>query len=445
MASVGRDSAQTVLCAPFVLSVAPGAIVAGFDVHRRQITFDALDTVTGEVWRGQLESTPGAVEQWVGSFPGPGDPCRGRGVHGLVVCLPGLRAGRGGGAPGRAGGDQRAARPQAPRQDRSRRRQVAARAAAAKGGCRRPGARPSMCASGARARGCATRCCPSAPAGSSASARRCITTVSSAPPMTYAPSPAASSSPGWSCRLDAAERLRVALEIIDMLDIQLTAIERDLRALARHQVGCRALMGQYGMGELCALVTLVELGDVTRMHASRQAVRLAGLDIGVHRSDRHAQLGKLTRQGSAPLRWALYEAAQSACRPDQPGLRRLPRAQEPRPVAHPRVADHRPQARPALLPPPPSARPCRARAPRHHSHPPLPPSPTRPRCVPHVRPAPAAIEAPTAKRGRPTKDRAAAVAPPERPINHQVTDRHDRQSRAQISQGVHGARQPGGT
>ena len=77
-------------------------------------------------------------------------------------------------------------------------------------------------------------------------------------------------------------------------------------------------MTLYGMGELSALVTLVELGDVTRMHASRQAVRMAGLDIGVHRSDRHAQLGKLTRQGSAPLRWALFEAAQSACRPDKP-------------------------------------------------------------------------------------------------------------------------------
>ena len=63
MASVGRDTAQTVLCAPLVLGVAPGAIVAGFDVHRRQITFDALDTVTGEVWRGRLESTPGAVGQ----------------------------------------------------------------------------------------------------------------------------------------------------------------------------------------------------------------------------------------------------------------------------------------------------------------------------------------------------------------------------------------------
>ena len=65
MASGGRDTAQTVVCAPFVLGEAPGAIVAGFDVHRRQITFDAVDTVTGEVWRGQLESTPAAVEEWV--------------------------------------------------------------------------------------------------------------------------------------------------------------------------------------------------------------------------------------------------------------------------------------------------------------------------------------------------------------------------------------------
>ena len=58
-------------------------------------------------------------------------------------------------------------------------------------------------------------------------------------------------------------------------------------------------MGLYGMGELTSLVTLCELGDVSRLHASRQAVRMAGIDIGVHRSDRHARVGKLTRQGSA--------------------------------------------------------------------------------------------------------------------------------------------------
>ena len=45
---------------------------------------------------------------------------------------------------------------------------------------------------------------------------------------------------------------------------------------------------------------------------------MAGIDIGVHRSDRRARVGKLTRQGSPQLRWALYEAALSACRPSSP-------------------------------------------------------------------------------------------------------------------------------
>src|SRR5579863_27092 len=56
--SLGRETAQTVLCAPFPMGVAPGGIVAGFDVHRRQITFDALDTVTGETWRGSWNRAP---------------------------------------------------------------------------------------------------------------------------------------------------------------------------------------------------------------------------------------------------------------------------------------------------------------------------------------------------------------------------------------------------
>src|SRR3954466_7849529 len=40
------------------------AIVAGFDVHRRQITFDALDTETGEVTRGRIDASPAAVSLW---------------------------------------------------------------------------------------------------------------------------------------------------------------------------------------------------------------------------------------------------------------------------------------------------------------------------------------------------------------------------------------------
>jgi hypothetical protein len=44
------------------------AIVAGFDVHRRQITFDALNTETGEVSRGRIDATPAAVRAWVRRF-----------------------------------------------------------------------------------------------------------------------------------------------------------------------------------------------------------------------------------------------------------------------------------------------------------------------------------------------------------------------------------------
>jgi transposase len=84
------------------------------------------------------------------------------------------------------------------------------------------------------------------------------------------------------------------------------------------RAGCQALMRQYGIGPLTATTIVSELGDVTRLSASRKAVRCSGLDVGVHRSDARSRVGKLTRQGSPHLRWALYEAAQSACKPASP-------------------------------------------------------------------------------------------------------------------------------
>jgi transposase len=46
------------------------AIVAGFDVHRAQITFDALDQQTGEVSRGRIAAAPEAVRAWAARFAG---------------------------------------------------------------------------------------------------------------------------------------------------------------------------------------------------------------------------------------------------------------------------------------------------------------------------------------------------------------------------------------
>jgi hypothetical protein len=100
----------------------------------------------------------------------------------------------------------------------------------------------------------------------------------------------------------------------------------------------------------------------------RQAVRCAGLDIGVHRSDRRSRAGKLSRQGSPQLRWALYESAQAACRPTSPD--RADYLALARALARHSVADDRAQARPPLLPHPARTRPRSPRA-RHLNPPPI--------------------------------------------------------------------------
>ena len=107
--------------------------------------------------------------------------------------------------------------------------------------------------------------------------------------------------------------------MIDALDLKLVPFDQDLRAYARRQPGCRALIDQiYGVGELTAVTILAELGDTRRFPNSRDVVRYAGLDITVYQSDAHRAPGHLSRQGPPALRWALYEAAQRARFPASP-------------------------------------------------------------------------------------------------------------------------------
>jgi transposase len=116
----------------------------------------------------------------------------------------------------------------------------------------------------------------------------------------------------------AREQITVALCMIDALDVQLAPIDKELRAYARRQAGCKALMRHYGIGALTAVTILAELGDARRFSSSRAAVRYGGLDITVHQSDRRRAPGHLSRQGPPALRWALYEAAQAASRTGSP-------------------------------------------------------------------------------------------------------------------------------
>lgn len=162
----------------------------------------------------------------------------------------------------------------------------------------------------------------------------------------------------WLEQLDLPEAARlqieVALRMIDQLRAEIAPIERELRALARRQSGCRALMSHYGIGELTAVTILAELGDARRFRSSRRAVRYAGLDITVSQSDRRRSPGHLSRQGPPALRWALYEAAQVARRPRSPDRDYYEQA-ERAPGRQPGLPGDRAQAAQTLLPHPPRA------------------------------------------------------------------------------------------
>jgi len=115
----------------------------------------------------------------------------------------------------------------------------------------------------------------------------------------------------------AEQQITVALGIIGHLNREIHTLDLELERSARRQPGCRALM-KHGVGPCVSTAILAELGDARRFSSSRQAVRCAGLDATVHESDVRRRAGHLSRQGSPVLRWAAFEAAQSAARPGSP-------------------------------------------------------------------------------------------------------------------------------
>ena len=113
--------------------------------------------------------------------------------------------------------------------------------------------------------------------------------------------------------------LEAALRRIDELTDEIDPLRTRLVSFAKHQPGCRALQQRhYGVGPLCAAIIWAEIGDARRFHSSAQVVRFAGLDVTVYSSDGKRCPGHLSHQGSPALRWAAFEAAKCAARPGSP-------------------------------------------------------------------------------------------------------------------------------
>jgi transposase len=115
------------------------------------------------------------------------------------------------------------------------------------------------------------------------------------------------------------ELVSLALRMIDRIERELEPLDRALSLYARRQPGCRELIARlYGVGPVTATAIVAELGDARRFGCSDDAVRHCGLDVTVHQSDRKRAPGHLSHEGPELLRWALFEAAQQACRSASP-------------------------------------------------------------------------------------------------------------------------------
>lgn len=293
------------------------AILAGFDVHRAQITFDALDTDTGEVLRGRFRADREAVGEWVRQFAGEHVEVALEACTGWLFVYEAL-AGMGAVVHLAEAAETSALRGKKrhAKTDRADARWL--RSLLAEG--RLPGA--WIPPAHVREWRTQTRLRKTLIDERTSWLQRIQATLFHHGIVNVPDQLLRANGREFLRTLTlppaSLQRIEVALAIIDEIDRQLIPLERELARLARRQTGCQALMRQYGVGPITATTVLCELGDVTRLSASRKAVRCSGLDIGVYRSDRRSRTGRITRQGSPALRWALYEAAQSACKPASP-------------------------------------------------------------------------------------------------------------------------------
>jgi transposase len=121
--------------------------------------------------------------------------------------------------------------------------------------------------------------------------------------------------------LSPAGQLQVAtaLEVLEALEARQHVMRHQLLAAARHLTGAKVLAARlYGVGPVTALALTCWLAGAGRFSSSRKAVRFAGLDVTVWSSDRKGPPGRLSRQGPPVLRWAVYEAGKAHARAPAP-------------------------------------------------------------------------------------------------------------------------------
>jgi transposase len=103
-----------------------------------------------------------------------------------------------------------------------------------------------------------------------------------------------------------------AVGLIDDLDRQITAIERELKQLGAEHRYVSLLQTVPGIAWVLGYTIAAEIGDITRFATPRKLAGYSGLCPKVRQSGAMDRRGHLAKNGPKYLRWALIEAATNA-------------------------------------------------------------------------------------------------------------------------------------
>ena len=103
-------------------------------------------------------------------------------------------------------------------------------------------------------------------------------------------------------------RIQSLQRLIDVLDGEVDLFARLAKGRLVADPGYQAVQTIPGIGPILAAVFLAEIGDVHRFPGPEQLTCWAGLTPKHRESDTHVHRGRITKQGSRPVRWAAVES-----------------------------------------------------------------------------------------------------------------------------------------
>lgn len=122
----------------------------------------------------------------------------------------------------------------------------------------------------------------------------------------------------YSIDLPEAERLAMDhyLNIIDFIDKKVEESNEIIDILCKKNPQANLITSLPGIGHYSALLIMSEIADIRRFKKPKNLCSYAGLVPSTYQSGNTLKHGRITKQGSRPLRWILTQCAHIAVRKD---------------------------------------------------------------------------------------------------------------------------------